>query len=107
MKMTSAAAIAFLASASAVAQDSNVVGKYTGSLNTMNDGGGAVQLVLKIEDVTDGKVSGVLQRFSSRGRNPCNGEYPIEGTLKGNALMVRASEKGGRAGDCPFRITAG
>jgi hypothetical protein len=52
----------------------------------------------------DGKVTGVAQRYSAMGENPCNGEYPIAGTRKDNQIDVRATEKGGKAGDCGLRV---
>ena len=35
-------------------------------------------------------------------RTACNGQYPFAGTYKDDQLVVRATQKGGPAGDCDF-----
>jgi len=77
------------------AQDS-LTGKYSGSYTTVRPYVIGVSLV--IASVEDGIVKGTASLYDGR----CMGEYPVEGTYKDNKLVVRATAKGGKAGDCSF-----
>ena len=106
MKLIIAGCLVFVASSVAIAQDSSLVGKYSGDFQ----GGRSVTgIVLNIKSIEDGVVKGTVERFTSgRGMHgtgaACTGEFPVEGTYKGNALQVRSVEKGGRADDCGVNL---
>jgi len=92
------AAIALVCSVTALAQES-IVGTYKGSFEVhTNIGMMPVGVSLVISGVDDGKVNGV----ATLGGRGCAGDYPVEGTLKGSEIAVRAPQKGGRGGDCSF-----
>jgi len=82
----------------AYAQDSSLLGTYSGSAALNNKTAG---IRLTIEGIENGVVKGTASRFQ---KGACNGDYPLEGTLKDGNLIMKASEKGGSAGDCNFRI---
>jgi hypothetical protein len=46
--------------------------------------------------------NGVVKGTATRSDKGCFGEYPIEGRVKGDDIRVRATKKGGPAGDCGF-----
>jgi hypothetical protein len=53
-----------------------------------------------VSDVdSNGTVNGKIE-LSSRGA--CAGDYPMRGKLEGNKLVMRSTQKGGRASDCSF-----
>ena len=89
---------ALLLSFTALSQES-LPGAYQGAFEVhTNLGIQSVGVTLKIDAVDDGKVKGV----ATMGGRACAGDYPVEGTLKGQQIAVRATQKGGRAGDCSF-----
>jgi hypothetical protein len=80
------------------AQDS-LPGKYVGSFPVQtNLGMQEVGVTVVINTVEDGKVKGT----ATLGGRGCAGDYPFEGTIKGDAIGLRGTQKGGRAGDCSF-----
>ena len=85
-----------------IAQDS-IVGtwhggySYIGKRNTANMG-----VQLNIASVENGLVKGTATLLSHTA--PCAGDYPMQGRLEGNKLSIRATSKGGRDGDCSFRL---
>lgn len=81
------------------AQDSSLLGTYSGSAALKNNKTAGVRLT--IEGIENGVVKGTASRFQ---KGACNGDYPLEGTLKDGNLVLKASEKGGPAGDCNFKI---
>ena len=82
----------------ALAQDA-AVGTFRGSFDAhTNIGLVSVGVTLTISSVDDGKVTGT----GNLARGVCAGNYPLAGTLKGADLAVRATQKGGPAGDCSF-----
>lgn len=98
MKAVSFAALCIgCLTASAVAQDS-VVGRYNGSFTTQGINAVVRSVSIVITSVEDGKVTGTGIRTGG----PCAGEYPLEGTFKGDEIRLRATKKGGPAGDCGF-----
>ena len=65
--------------------------------------------MLDIKSVDGGKFTGTGERHIStqvgtRIREGCIGGFPITGTVKGDAVDIRAAEKWGPAGDCQFRM---
>ena len=89
--------ILFLGTA-ALAQDA-LVGSYKGSFQIQtNRGNTDIGVTLVIAAVDDGKLRGT----GTLHRGPCSGDYPLEGYVKGNAVGVRSTAKGGAAGDCTF-----
>jgi hypothetical protein len=92
--------VAFLFSYPAIvhAQDS-LVGKYSGRFDAVGVVNYTVGVTLEISSVDDGKVKGVATLSM---RTACNGQYPFAGTYKDDQLVVRATQKGGPAGDCDF-----
>jgi hypothetical protein len=80
------------------AQDS-ILGKYVGSFAVhTNRGEQQVGVTVLIDAVQDGKVKGT----ATLGGRACPGDYPFEGTVKGNAIALRAADKSGPGGDCRF-----
>jgi hypothetical protein len=91
-------ALASLLATPVSAQDSPT-GTYSGSIVAQSFGADFnVGLTIVITSVDDGRVKGV----ATMGGRACAGEYPFEGSLKGNELAIRSTVKGGRAGDCTF-----
>jgi len=91
-------AVLLSTSATAPAQDSTA-GTYNGNYEIQtNRGPQRFGVTMVIDNVENGKVKGTatLQQGS------CRGDYPIEGSVKGDIIGVRSTEKGGRAGDCGF-----
>jgi hypothetical protein len=83
---------------SCLAQDS-LPGKYVGSFPVQtNRGQQEVGVTVVIQSVEEGKVKGI----ATLGGRGCAGDYPFEGTVKGDAIGLRATQKGGPAGDCNF-----
>jgi hypothetical protein len=80
------------------AQDA-LVGKYAGSFPVQTNRGNIdVGVTVLIASVEDGKLKGTGTYHTG----PCAGDYPLEGIVKGNAVGLRGTAKGGRAGDCAF-----
>jgi hypothetical protein len=108
LKVVLIGAAGLLAGTVVFAQEADIVGKYSGSWT--GEQGQRLAAVLDIRTVEGNKVTGVLERFSNPGRQtgwrPCDGEYPVSGTLRGNELNLITTEPGGRAGDCRARIRA-
>ena len=74
-------------------------GKYVGSFPVQtNLGMQEVGVTVVIDSVEEGKVKGT----ATMGGRGCAGDYPFEGTVKGEAIGLRGTQKGGRAGDCSF-----
>jgi hypothetical protein len=96
--ISAAVGIAIVCATTAFAQDA-ALGTYKGSFDVQTSGGMmAVGVNLTINSVDDGKVKG----SATLGGRGCAGDYPLEGTLRGSDLAVRATRKGGVAGDCDF-----
>ena len=107
MKVVAAMAFAVLVSvvAGVYAQDA-LPGRYTGTYAFL---GGSkentVRLTLVIASVEGGIVKGTATNEGSTGRkNPCGGDYPMEGKYEGNKLQLKSTEKGGRVGDCGLSL---
>ena len=92
-------AIVISGAASAFAQES-LVGTYNGNYE-LPRGTQRFGITLVISSAEDGKVKGnaIFQRGN------CQGSYPVEGGVKGNTIRVRATAKGGPAGDCFFSFS--
>ena len=86
------------------AQD-QLLGKYMGNfITTTRTAGGTPRsfgLELIIEDVENGMVKATLAFHGIS----CFGNYPMEGKLNGDQLQLRATRKGGLAGDCQIELT--
>ena len=85
------------------AQDS-LVGTYTGSYRFAGRGTGMPRelgIKLIITSVENGVVKGTATNYSG---GPCSGDYPMAGNYDGNKLVMKATAKGGRAGDCSFAL---
>jgi hypothetical protein len=78
-----------------------VVGTYSGSYTFPGPVGDTpLGVKLVITDVDgDGVVKG---RVELNSRGPCAGDYPMLGKLQEKKLVMRSTEKRGRAGDCSF-----
>jgi len=104
-----AAASALLFSCPVLAQQT-LLGKYSGSFSSFTNFGQVITgITLEILSVDGDKVSAtaVRARGGAAGRSPCAGEYPVEGTVKGDTLVLRATEKGVKAvgaGDCGLML---
>jgi len=79
------------------AQDS-IVGKYNSSYTTKGINALTFSVGIAISSVEGGVVKGTGYRYD----RACRGEYPLEGTLKGDQIRLRAVAKGGASGDCDF-----
>jgi len=82
-----------------VSAQQTLLGKYSGSFSGITGSGGNPYqggLTLELASLEDGIVRGK----AVRGGGPCRGEYPVEGMIKGDELELRATRKGGPAGDC-------
>lgn len=77
----------------------SLLGTYSGSLPIKNNKTAGVRLV--IDSFDNGIVKGTASRSQ---KGACNGDYPVEGTLKDDNLVMKAIEKGGGAGDCNFKL---
>ena len=93
-----------IAGAIAFAQDSSLIGKYSGSFQG-SAGGRETRIVLNITSVEGGAVNGTVERYASGGGRhgtgaACAGEHPVEGTHKENTLQLRSVEKVGKGADC-------
>ena len=82
------------------AQDS-IVGKYSASYSTTGINAVTYSVGIAISSVEGGVVKGTGYRYD----RACRGEYPLEGTLKGDEIRLRAVGKGGPGGDCGFGFT--
>jgi hypothetical protein len=104
MKRIGIALLASLAFTAAHAADSLTPGKYSGGYErTTRTGANTIGLEVDIKEVSGNKVKGVA--LMSR-NGSCDGEYPMEGTFKGGKLSLKATQRGGKAGDCGFSFTA-
>ena len=82
----------------ACAQDA-LVGTYRGSYAVQTTKGHLrFGVTLAITGVEDGKVKGTATLHDG----VCRGSYPVEGLVKDGGIGVRATQKGGPAGDCGF-----
>ena len=99
-----AAGLAFTFSCPVFAQQA-LLGKYTGTyIAKISSGERAMGLTLEITAVDGDIVKGKAFRTAFVPRPPCNGNYPMEGKLKGDSLVLRATEKGGPLGDCTMTL---
>ena len=87
-----------LAAFPAHAQDS-LAGTYKGSM-TITGGFGTlnVGVTLVIAQVEGGKLTGTGTLHAGS----CAGDYPIQGGVKGDAIGLISTKKGGAGGDCSF-----
>ena len=98
------AGLAILFSAPVLAQHA-LVGKYTGSfVQRTGTGEYTPGLTLEILTVEGDTVKGTAVRGAAGSARGCAGEYPVEGKLKGDILELRATKKGGQAGDCQLTL---
>ena len=98
----------FLVFSGPVIAQQTLLGKYSGSfMQATSLGDVSTGLTLEILTVEGDTVKGKAVRMAEGTRVSCAGEYPVEGKVKGDALELIATEKGGPAGDCPmtFRLT--
>jgi hypothetical protein len=101
-----AAVSALLFSCPALAQQT-LLGKYSGTFSYIDHRGEVhTGISLEILSVDGDSVSAKAVRASGslRGRSACAGEYQLEGKVKGDALELRVTEKGGGAGDCGMTL---
>jgi hypothetical protein len=89
----------------AVFGQETLVGKYSGHYVFKGSTGDRNQgLTLEITSAEGDAVKGKAVRMGSGMFVGCNGEYPVEGKLKGNALILRSVTKSGPAGDCSMTL---
>lgn len=84
-----------------------LLGAYSGTFAAPSFSGGTlvhVGLTLELTSLEDGTVKGKAVRM---GTSSCAGEYPVQGTVKGNELELRSTARSGRASDCRtgFKLT--
>jgi hypothetical protein len=84
-------------STASVAQEA-ITGTYNGNIEVTTNRPQRWGVTIAINSVEDGKVKGI----GTIQQGPCRGEYPIEGTVKDNAIGVISKTKGGASGDCVF-----
>jgi len=99
------AACALLASGQVCGQES-IVGKYSGNwFPGETTRGRSWGLDLDIREVSGESVKGVASRVvrGRQGPEVCNGEYAVEGTLKGNALRLKSTSA--PAAECSLSLT--
>ena len=97
------ALLLFLACLNAPAHaQSPLAGTYTGTYDAVTRSGTVrpLGIALTVTSVEDNVVKGVGKRILGA----CAGEYPMEGKLENGTLVMRATEKGGGAGDCSLRF---
>jgi len=102
MKIAAGMFLVLALPATCYAQDS-LLGKYSGSYMGSSARSAAQGLTLEITSIDGETVKGVASRFSqsrSGGSGDCTGNYPMEGTIKGDQLVLRSTEKSGRAESC-------
>ena len=103
-KIVVSAGLAVFFSAPVLAQHA-LVGKYTGSfVQRTGSGEYTPGLTLEILTVEGDTVKGKAVRGAAGSARGCAGEYPVEGKLKGDTLELKATEKGGPAGDCQLTL---
>jgi len=103
-KIVVSAGLAILFSVPVLAQHA-LVGKYTGSfVQRTGSGEYTPGLTLEIRSVEGDTVKGTAVRGAAGAAFRCAGEYPVEGKLKGDTLALRATTKGGSAGDCDLTL---
>ena len=96
--------LVLLCSHAALAQHA-LIGKYSGFyLARTVTADRPMGLTLEIVTVEGDTVKGIATRMASGPRPPCNGDYPVAGTVKGDALDLRSTRMGGPAGDCRMRL---
>ena len=84
-------------------------GKYSGSFNPPQNANALITIVIEIQSVENGAITGMGQRhvtsqIGTRLREGCIGGFPLKGTVKGDVVDIAAAEKWGPAGDCLFRM---
>jgi hypothetical protein len=71
-------------------------GRYLG---TLGDSAGLTLVISAVE-------AGIVRATASvSGEGPCNDDYPMQGSVRGGKLELRATRMGGRAGDCPLGLS--
>jgi hypothetical protein len=74
----------------------SLVGDYAGSYQIQVDGSNLdIRIAVSVDSVEGDVVKGTATSASSK----CAGDYPFQGTLNGNQLIVRSTT---RRGDCGF-----
>ena len=98
-RIVAIAVAAFAALSVQVSAQESLAGTYKGDYEVYGSGGQRrFGLTLVIDSVEDGKVKGTATLH----QGACRGEYPVEGSVKDGVIGVRATQKGGSAGDCGF-----
>ena len=96
-----------IAAIPAMAQESKLAGKYTGSYTLKTRTGDTqVGVKLDVKEVDGNKVKGTAEL---QGSGACDGTYPMAGklikaSLTTSSLSLKSTEKGGRAKDCSFGV---
>lgn len=101
MKMAFVAGLVVTIGSTCVYAQQDLVGKYTGTYPQSTPRGEvSLGLTLEILAVEGDTVKGKAVRIAAgQAGRACAGAYPVEGTLKGDALELKATEKGA-TGDC-------
>jgi hypothetical protein len=100
------AGISLVFSALAFAQHA-LVGTYSGSFffeNFASSVNRPVGLKLEILTVEGDIVKGKVWRGGAGPAAPCAGDYPVEGNLKGDTLVLRGTQMSGLAKDCGMAL---
>ena len=77
------------------------IGKYDASYSSEGINARTIPVTIIISSIERDIVKGT----GIRGDKSCRGEYPLEGTFEDNQIRLRATTKGGPAGDCGFGFT--
>ena len=83
----------------AFAQES-LIGTYEGTLHGVGAKNQTIGVRLVIASVDGASVQGTATRFQ---KGACNGDFPMEGTIEGNNLIMKATERS--ALDCNFKLS--
>jgi hypothetical protein len=90
---------------SALAQDNNLVGTWSGSylyMGSVRSTPAPVGVEVEITSVEGNVVKGLAKQFS----RVCGGEFPLNGKLDGNNLGMISASNLGPTGDCRFGFRA-
>jgi hypothetical protein len=76
-------------------------GRYTG--NYFDSSGSSTEMI-GLTLIISSVENGVVKATATLGGRGCHGEYPMQGTYQNKTLNLRATPKGGPAGDCPLNL---
>lgn len=96
--VVSVLAIAMGCNAPVFAQEA-LIGTYSGTLEGKTANSQKIGVTLVIASVDGMVVKGTVTRHQ---KGACNGDYPMEGSIDGNTLVMKATQKSDL--DCNFKM---